>query len=69
MPSCAVVAWSRSLELRRRYSKSFARIVKRGVIKNEVEYSLVRNVIDDPTEKTSLERELLGKMISDYDRA
>ena len=47
-------------ELRRRYSKGYAKIVKRGQIKNETEYYLVRNVLDDPTEKATEERELLG---------
>ena len=53
-------------ELRRRYSKGYARIMKRGRIKNETEYYLVRNVLDDPTEKTVEERELLQKILSDY---
>lgn len=54
-------------ELRRRYSKNYAKIMKRGQIKNETEYYLIRNVLDDPTEKAPEERELLGKMISDYE--
>ena len=54
-------------ELRRRYSKGYAKIIKRGQIKNETEYYLVRNVLDDPTEKAPEERELLEKMISDYE--
>jgi hypothetical protein len=54
-------------ELRMRYSKAYARIKKRGQIKTEGEYYLVRNVLDDPTEKTSDERELLEKMISEYE--
>jgi hypothetical protein len=53
-------------ELRRRYSKGYAKIMKRGWIKNETEYYLVRNVLDDPTEKTVEERELLQKILSDY---
>jgi hypothetical protein len=56
-------------ELRRRYSKGYAKIMKRGQIKNETEYYLVRNVLDDPTEKASEERELLEKMISNYEGA
>jgi hypothetical protein len=51
-------------ELRRRYSKDYAKIVKRGQIKSETEYHLVRNVLDDPTEKAPEERELLEKMLS-----
>jgi hypothetical protein len=56
-------------ELRRRYSKGYAKIVKRARIKNETEYYLVRNVLDDPTEKTPEERELLEKMLSGYEAA
>jgi hypothetical protein len=55
-------------ELRMRYSKAYARIKKRGQIKTEDEYYLVRNVLDDPTVKISEERELLEKMISEYER-
>jgi hypothetical protein len=56
-------------ELRRRYSKSYAKIMKRGRIKNETEYHLIRNVLHDPTEKTAEEREFLAKLISDYETA
>jgi hypothetical protein len=56
-------------ELRRRYSKSYAKIMKRGQIKNETEYYLVRNVLFDPTEKTPEERKLLEELISDYEGA
>jgi hypothetical protein len=56
-------------ELRRRYSKSYAKIMKRGRIKNETEYYLLRNVLFDPTEKTSDERKLLEELISDYETA
>jgi hypothetical protein len=56
-------------ELRRRYSKGYAKIMRRGQIKNETEYYLVRNVLDDPTEKTPEERELLEKMLSQYKAA
>ena len=56
-------------ELRKRYSKDYKKIMKRGQIKNETEYYLLRNVLDDPTEKTPEERELLAKLISDYERA
>jgi len=54
-------------ELRRRYSKGYAKIVKRGRIKNESEYYLIRNVLDDPTEKTAEERALLAKLAFDYE--
>jgi hypothetical protein len=56
-------------ELRRQYSKSYARIMKRGQIKNETEYYLLRNVLFDPTEKTPDERKLLEQLISDYEDA
>jgi hypothetical protein len=56
-------------ELRRRYSKSYAKIIKRGQIKNETEYYLVRNVLYDPTEKAPEERKLLEQLISDYETA
>ena len=56
-------------ELRRRYSKSYAKIMKRGQIKNETEYYLVRNVLYDPTEKAPEERKLLEELISDYEAA
>ena len=55
-------------ELRRRYSKGYAKIKKNGRIKNETEYYLVRNVLDDPTPKTSEERVLLEKLVVDYER-
>ena len=56
-------------ELRRRYSKSYAKIMKRGQIKSETEYYLIRNVLHDPTEKTPEERKLLEELISDYEAA
>jgi hypothetical protein len=56
-------------ELRRRYSKSYAKIMKRGQIKNETEYYLVRNVLYDPTEKTPEEQKLLEELISEYEAA
>jgi hypothetical protein len=54
-------------ELRRRYSKNYAKIIKRGQVNNDTEYYLLRNVLFDPAEKTSDERKLLEKLISDYD--
>src|ERR1700730_9650661 len=56
-------------ELRRRYSKSYAKIVKRGQIENETEYYLVRNILYDPTEKAPDELQLLQRLISDYEAA
>jgi len=64
--SCGIVTLS---ELRRRYSKSYAKIIKRGQIKTETEYYLVRNVLYDPTEKVPEERKLLEELISDYEAA
>jgi hypothetical protein len=43
--------------------------MKRGQIRNETEFYLLRNVLDDPTEKTPEEREFLEKLISDYEGA
>jgi hypothetical protein len=54
-------------ELRRRYSKGYAKIRKRGQIKNETEYYLIRNVLGDPTEKSPEECQLLEKMINEYE--
>lgn len=56
-------------ELRRQYSKSYAKIVKRGQIKNDAEYHLIRNVLYDPTEKAPQERQLLQGLISAYEAA
>ncbi|NEU97064.1 hypothetical protein [Bradyrhizobium uaiense] len=54
-------------ELRRRYSRGYAKVLKRGRIKNDTEFYLLQNVINDPTEKSPEERELLAKLISDYE--
>ena len=54
-------------ELRRRYSKAYAKIKKRARIQTDTEYYLIRNVLDDPTEKTADERELLAKLAFDYE--
>jgi hypothetical protein len=54
-------------ELRRRYSKAYAKIKKRGQIKNENEYYLIRNVFGDLTEKSPEEWQLLEKMINEYE--
>ncbi|SHH62185.1 hypothetical protein SAMN05444169_8408 [Bradyrhizobium erythrophlei] len=54
-------------ELRRRYSKGYAKIMKRGRIKDEPEYYLICNVLHDPTEKTPEERKSLEELISDYE--
>ena len=54
-------------ELRRQYSKSYAKIMRRGQIKSEIEYYLVRNVLYDPTKKAPEERKLLEELISNYE--
>jgi hypothetical protein len=54
-------------ELRRRYSGSYAKIIKRGRIKDEIEYYLASNVLADPTEKSREECTSLEELISDYE--
>jgi hypothetical protein len=54
-------------ELRRRYSKRYAKIMRQSQIKNETDYYLIRNVLDDPVEKTPEELELLEKLISSWE--
>ncbi|MGY3445013.1 hypothetical protein [Bradyrhizobium sp. USDA 4473] len=56
-------------ELRRRYSRGYAKVLKRGRVKNDTEFYLLQNVINDPTEKSPEEHELLAKLLSDYDGA
>lgn len=56
-------------ELRRRYSRGYAKILKHGRIKDDTEFYLLRNIINDPTEKSPEERELLAKLLSDYEGA
>ena len=56
-------------ELRRRYSRGYAKILKRGRIKNDTEFYLLQNIINDPTEKSPDELELLAKLLSDYEGA
>jgi hypothetical protein len=54
-------------EMRRLYSKGYAKIVKRGRIRNDTEYHHISNLLHDPTEKPLEELELLEKLISDYE--
>jgi hypothetical protein len=54
-------------ELRRRYSRKYAAIMKRGRINSDTEYYLIRNVLDDPTIKTMDEREVLVRLVADYE--
>ena len=56
-------------EIRRLYSKGYAKILKRGQIKDETEYYLMCNVLHDPTAKPSEELELLEKLISTYENS
>ena len=54
-------------ELRRQYSRAYARIVRRGRINDEMEYYLVRNVANDPTEKSADERRRLEQLLAVYE--
>lgn len=55
-------------EIRRRYSASFRRIVKRGSIRNDTEYYLVNGIIIDHTNSISDdEREALQHLIDRYE--
>src|SRR5436853_290076 len=40
-------------DLRRRYSRDYARILKQGKIRNETEYYFIHNILGDMFEKTS----------------
>jgi hypothetical protein len=64
--ACGIVTLS---ELRRQYSRAYARIVKRGRITDEMEYYLVRNVVNDPTEKAADERRRLEQLLEVYEAA
>ena len=54
-------------EVRRRFSKKYAAIVKRGRIRSDAEFYLIRNVLGDPTIESPGEREALEKMVDDYE--
>ncbi len=56
-------------EIRRRYSRGYTEVLKRGRIRNDTEFYLLQHVINDPTEKSPEERELLAKLLSDYEGA
>ena len=56
-------------ELRRRYSKKYAAIVRRGRIKDKTEYYLVRNVLSDPSPKAKDVHEALESLIEDYENS
>lgn len=54
-------------EVRRRYSSTYRRIVKRGTIKTEAEYYLVAGLLADPAAQVSpAERAQLEGMASTY---
>jgi len=56
--------------LRRRYSREYSRIAKRGRIKSEVEYYLVKGILDgEALNLPDKERESIDRMIIDYERA
>ncbi len=55
-------------ELRRRYSRTYARVLKRDRIEEETEYFLLRNVLFDPGEKAEGEREQLERLIADFEK-
>ncbi len=55
-------------ELRRRYSRTYARVLKRDRIEDETEYYLLRNVLFDPGEKAQGEREQLERLIAGFEK-
>ena len=55
-------------ELRRRYSRVYARVMKRGRIEEETEYYLLRNVLFDPGAKAEGEREQLERLIAAFEK-
>jgi hypothetical protein len=55
-------------ELRRRYSRTYARVLKRDRIEDETEYYLLRNVLFDPGEKAEGEREQLERLIAEFEK-
>jgi hypothetical protein len=55
-------------DLRRRFSRVYANIVKRGRIRNETEYHLVRGIIESGSQgMTSRELDNIGKMIAEFE--
>jgi hypothetical protein len=55
-------------ELRRRYSRVYARVLKRDRIEDETEYFLLRNVLFDPVEKAEGESEQLERLIAAFEK-
>jgi hypothetical protein len=57
-------------ELRRRYSSSFKRIVKRGRIQDDTEYYLLNGVVvDQSNDIDATERALLQRLLETYEQA
>jgi hypothetical protein len=54
-------------ELRRLYSRHYARVLKRDRIEDETEYYLLRNVLFDAGEKTPEERAQLERLIAAFE--
>lgn len=55
-------------EVRRRYSKKYLQILKRGVIRSEIEYYLVKGIVDgDGIEPGATEAAQLQAMLSDFE--
>lgn len=57
-------------ELRRRYSSSFKRVVKRGRIRDETEYHLINGiVVDQNSDIDAEERVLLQRLLDAYEQS
>lgn len=54
-------------EIRRNYSKTFARILKRGVVRTETEYYLLRGVLDGSALEVGSERQQLEGLLAAYE--
>jgi len=54
-------------EIRRRYSKKYLQVLKRGVIRNEVEYYLVKGIMDGIIEPEAREVLQLQAMLNAYE--
>jgi hypothetical protein len=54
--------------LRRRFSKAYAKILKRGTLRDETEYYLIQNVVNDQAIQLDLsERAALARMIDHFE--
>ena len=54
-------------EIRRNYSKTFARILKRGVVRTETEYYLLRGVLDGSALENGSERQQLEGLLAAFE--